>query len=168
MRSSRNLSMNVIVSDGQVFAISFKKDSLNNDMRGDNFLPSDFNMNEPKIDKNGNVSGTTGNKGFILNIPSPTSGGKPAVLFFPYGKVWLKKAKDEAPVQHGPIARLTSSSKRGEGFIEETRDTSLDLGANSSGKYDCFYHFHNDITHTLVLPQPFTAGFLQYVSMTIT
>lgn len=167
--ASRNLKIKLTLSNGSVVAVRFEKDALQNDMRGDNFIPSDFNQAYPTLDSNGNPIGTDRNlKGFIVQIQPQQSGGKPAILAFPNGVVWLKIAKDEAPVQHGPITRLSSSSKRGEGFIEETKDTSLDLGANSSGKYDCFYHFHNDITHTLILPQPFTAGFLQYVSMTIT
>jgi hypothetical protein len=165
---SRNLKMTILVDSGSVVGIKFEKDTFGNDMRGDDFLPSDFNTSFPKYDENGNINGTTGDKGFVLNFRSPTPNGKQASIGFENGICWLKIAKDLPPVQHGPITRLTSSSKRGEGFIEETRDTSLDLGSNSSGKYDCFYHFHNDITHTLILAQPFTAGFAQYVSMTIT
>jgi hypothetical protein len=166
--SSRNLKMKILVGGGKIIGILFEKDALGNEMRGDDFMPSDFNQNVP-IYTDGKVTGNDPNrKGFILTFPSPTSGQKQASIVFTSGSVWLKLGKDEAPIQHGPITRLTSSSKRGEGFIEETRDTTLDLGTNSSGKYDCFYHFHNDITHTLILAQPFTAGFAQYVSMTIT
>lgn len=165
--ASRNLKITVLVSNGSVAGIRFEKDVFGNDMRGDDFIPSDFNTDFPQY-VDGDVNGTTGDKGFVLNFRSPTANGKQASIGFRNGICWLKIAKDLPPVQHGPITRLTSSSKRGEGFIEETRDTSLDLGSNSSGKYDCFYHFHNDITHTLILAQPFTAGFAQYVSMTIT
>ena len=166
--ASRNLKITVLVNNGSVTEIRFEKDVFGNDMRGDDFVPSDFNTDFPRYDVNGDVNGTTGEKGFVLNFRSPTANGKQASIGFKNGICWLKIAKDLPPVQHGPITRLTSSSKRGEGFIEETKDTSLDLGSNSSGKYDCFYHFHNDITHTLILAQPFTAGFAQYVSMTIT
>jgi hypothetical protein len=166
--ASRNLKMTILVNDGSVTGIRFEKDAFGNDMRGDDFIPNDFNTNFPQYNDNGNVTGTTTDKGFILIFTSQDPNGKRATIGFKNGKCWLKIAKDLPPVQHGPITRLTSSSKRGEGFIEETKDTSLDLGSNSSGKYDCFYHFHNDITHTLILAQPSTAGFAQYVSMTIT
>ena len=137
--------------------------------RGIGFLPSDFSTNVPNY-VDGQLIGSTTEKAFVVSIPSPSTGGKPAVIKFTAGLVYFLEQKDEPPKEQVPITRLTSSSKRGDGFIEEVKESDFSLESNKSGKYDCFYHFHNDISHTLItdMSNPFVAGFLQYITMTIT
>jgi hypothetical protein len=173
---SKEVILNVQVASGAVTGVSIKEGSpikchtsrgTDFKYRGINFLPSDFNTNVPNF-VNGELSGTTSEKAFIINIPSPTPSGKTAIIKFSYGEVYFQELIDNPPAEQVPLTRLTSSSKRGEGFIQEVKESDFTLEKNSNGKYDCFYHFHNDITHTLMTDQPFVAGFLQHVTMTIT
>lgn len=105
-----------------------------------------------------------------LQLKSPTEGGKTAVLWF-YSLIVVEIDRvDNPPVEHtlGPT-RLTYSSN-GAGYINKTKDTTVNLASNSTGQYDCYFHFHNDITHTAMLPHAGSqvAGFGQYLDMTIT
>ena len=65
--------------------------------------------------------------------------------------------------------KLTYAS-RNQGYINKTKETSITLDKNNTGQYDCFFHFHNDITHTPMLEYAGSqiAGFAQYLDMTIT
>jgi len=174
----KKVILNVVVSEGSVTSVSIKDGSdirnhtvagIDSKHRGINFLPEDFGTNVPKFE-DGQLTGTTEEKAYIVNIPSPTPApvGRGAVVKFTSGEVYFQELIDNPPVEQVPITRLTSSSKRGEGFIQEVKESDFTLEKNKSGKYDCFYHFHNDITHTLMTEQAFIAGFAQYVTMTIT
>lgn len=110
-------------------------------------------------------------------LPLPTDdngsaleGGETATLIFPYGVVYSKKLTDLPPKEHAPLTRLSSSSRSGQEIVsDETLNTSFTLEKNSTGKYDIFTHFHNDVSHTLWTP---TIGAwkekLQYINMKIT
>lgn len=105
-----------------------------------------------------------------LQLKSPTEGGKTAVLWF-YSLIVVEIDRvDDPPVEHtlGPT-RLTYSSN-GAGYINKTKDTTINLASNSSGQYDAYFHFHNDITHTAMLEHGSSqvVGFGQYLDMTIT
>jgi hypothetical protein len=164
---SKNVKFNFVVSGGRITSFTFAKDDLDNILIGDNFLPEDFNSSTPIIENDNVVGSNAQDKACILNIPSPTQGGKSAILKFTSGIVWLKKAKDEPP-KGGNITRLTKSSRGGEsGMISGGQETSVSLEKNNSGKYDCFYHFHNDILHTLAYEYGAMPAWLQYVNLTI-
>lgn len=171
--TSKNVKLKLTVSNGIISGVEFLKDNLDNLMKGDNFLPEDFNMPTPIIDQQtGNIIRyDEQNRGYILTIPSQTQGGKPAIIKFSNGIVWLKKAKDEAPKEQKETTRLSKSSQAGlannTGLVSGGQDTVITLERNSSGQYDCFYHFHNDISHTLAYEYSAMPSWLQYVNLTI-
>jgi hypothetical protein len=175
---NKNVVLLLTVSGNAVTGVSIKDGSsvrhhtatgIDNKHRGINFLPSDFDMNVPRF-TNGELNGVTGEKAFVLSIPPQVPGqtSKAAIIKFTSGEVYFEEKTDLPPTEQVPLTRLTSSSKRGEDFVQEVKQSDFTLESNKSGKYDCFYHFHNDITHTLMTDQPFVAGFLQHVTMTIT
>lgn len=98
------------------------------------------------------------------------SGGKNAVIWFYSLIVVETDEKDLPPKEHtnGPT-RLTFSSN-GAGYINKTKETTISLQSNSTGKYDLFLHFHNDITHTSMLEHfsDQVVGFGQYLDVTFT
>lgn len=169
---SKNVKFKFVVSGGSITSWTFVKDDLGNELVGDNFLPSDFNLNTPIVDANGNITGSdANNKGFILTITSQTSGGKSAIIKFTVGIAWLKIAKDEEPksVNNSNPIRLSRSSQAGSAnVINGSQETKVTLEKNSSGKYDCFYHFHNDLLHTLYSTYTAMPSWLQYINLTIT
>lgn len=100
--------------------------------KGEGFLPIDF--------VNLKASGGTGT-GADIKINS--------------GLVYGKIQTDEGPTKRSDIVRLTDASNRGlgnsdDGMVKGIKETSIQFSEqNSTGKYDLFFHFHNDITHTL-------------------
>lgn len=104
----------------------------------------------------------------ILN-PSG-GGGKNAVIWFYSLIVVETEEKDLPPKEHtaGP-QRLTIASN-GAGYINKAKETTISLTSNSTGKYDLFLHFHNDITHTSMLEHfgDQVVGFGQYLDVTFT
>jgi hypothetical protein len=170
--TSKNLIINFTVSNGKIIApFKYKKDSLDNELIGDSFLPEDFNSSKmPIINNEGNITGYYDDRAYILAIPSQTPNGKPAIISFTDGVVWLKKAKDDAPVEQVPVTRLSLSSAAGQnGYIKGGKENTFQLVKNSSSRYDCFYHFHNDVSHTLGLSK-YGAGmgsYLQFINLTI-
>jgi hypothetical protein len=106
----------------------------------------------------------------LIAIPVPNDQGSQAILWF-YSIVLKEIEKiDEGPREYtsGPL-KLTYAS-RNQGYINKTKETSITLDKNNTGQYDCFFHFHNDITHTPMLEYAGSqiAGFAQYLDMTIT
>jgi hypothetical protein len=152
---AKGIKLKLKVTEGKITGFEFDKDDDDNEYRGVGFLPSDFSRTE----KINNVDKT----GYFLKIPGPQQ----AEIYFPKGIVYSILKKDAGPQERCPITRLSSSSARGEGVIENTQTTSLDIEANTSGEYDAFYHFHNDITHTLMFSYAQVPGFYQYVIMNI-
>jgi hypothetical protein len=67
------------------------------------------------------------------------------------------------------IQKLTLGSNMGEKEAAGELVTSIKLENNGTGKYEAFYHFHNDIMHTITQSQTLlTIGrFPQYVTMEI-
>lgn len=103
-------------------------------------------------------------------LKSTSEDGRSAVIWFYSLIVTEEERIDTGPVEHtpGPV-RLTYSSN-GAGYINKTKDTIINLASNSSGQYDAYFHFHNDITHTAMLEHGSSqvVGFGQYLDMTIT
>lgn len=126
--------------------------------RGLNFLPSDFSSASSE-------EGET-RKCYKLNISAP-EGGASATIEFYSGIAYLRHGLDAGPTQRLSPTLLSSSSKQGEGFVTEVKESQLTLDANDSDKYDCFYFFHNDVTHTPLDPFTFVAGFAQYIILTV-
>lgn len=162
LAGSRAVELELVAnSTGEITGFTFisKNESLQNENgRGINFLPSDF----------GSLSSVEGEnrKCYKLNIPAPQDGESATIEFYS-GIVYLRHGLDEGPQQRLSPTLLSSSSKQGEGFVQETKESQLTLDANDSGKYDCFYFFHNDITHTPMDPFIFTAGFAQHITLTV-
>jgi hypothetical protein len=142
--------------EGKITDFDFDVDGNNNQAKGEGFIPSDFG----RVEK----AGTEELTGFFLTI----SGTKSAKIYFKYGEVYQVLMHDEGPQERCPITRVSTSSKRGEKDIDETITTELNLIANTDGKYDAFYFFQNDVTHTLMLSYTSQIpGFYQYVTMTL-
>ena len=128
---------------------------------GTDFLPSDFTTTSlvyPELPDQ---------KCYRVTIPSPGENGESAVIEFYSGVVWNAFGQDKPPKEHGSITRLTLSSNRGEDKTMGVNDVTVQVDANSTGLYNAFFFFHNDITHTVPIEKPFIAGFLQYVNLTI-
>ena len=132
---------------------------------GTDFLPSDFTTTS--LVRTESVWDELSKKCYRVTIPSPQENGESAVIEFYSGLVWDAFGQDKPPKEHGSITRLTLSSNRGERATEGVQDTSFQIESNSSGFYNAFFFFHNDITHTPPNDRPFMGGFLQYVNLTI-
>ena len=109
--------------------------------------------------------------GYKINISGQNGdSGSGAALVFKQGLVYDKLQYDPCPLEStsGPV-RLTMISSRGEKPAEGEYTASVALSSvnNSSGKYDAFYFFHNDILHTVLTPGAFIPGFGQYVALEI-
>jgi hypothetical protein len=145
-----------IASGGGITSFTFTN-------RGEGFMPSDF-ATVQKVDNQNQY-------GYLLSIPNSGEGGESASILILNGIIWDKLATDAGPLERtsGPI-RVTSSSQRGGvGAIEAGLVTNINLGTeNTTGKYDAFYFFHNDILHTVGQGiDAFVPGFAQYVTLTI-
>jgi len=124
--------------------------------QGEGFKHSDFPTNTP----------------YKMTIKSPTSGGTSAVITFSSGKAYKQIKQDVGPKMRTPITRLSSSSGEGTARVEETKNSTLNIedntGAKYANKYEAFYFFHNDITHTFNMAEvDANPNFTQYMTMTI-
>ena len=148
--------------EGGILSFKFKEidtDTSKYIAAGDGILPSDFNYTD-----------NNGEKVFRVSAISPVSGGKSAIIHFKSGGVYQHYLKDTGPVEHtGSIIRLTSSSNLGQGggdgIISSTLDSSVDIATNSTGQYDCFFHFHSDAG---LYSLDEVGGPVQYVILNIT
>jgi len=96
-------------------------------------------------------------------------GYEAAVITLKDGKVYSVVYTDKAPVEHGTLQTISSSSQAGkQAVVEETKTTTISVPKNSSGQYDIFTHFHNDITHTLLYHSLYGRTSLQHITMDIT
>ncbi|NDA63421.1 MAG: hypothetical protein EBX50_15485 [Chitinophagia bacterium] len=131
--------------------------------RGEGFMPSDFTS----VQKLDNIV----YNGYTLTIPNSAEGGENAVILIKSGIVWDKLEYDLGPTERtlGPLLITSSSQRGGAGAIEGGLVTNISLGTeNTTGKYDAFYFFHNDILHTAGPNlDPFVPGFAQHVNLTI-
>jgi hypothetical protein len=109
---------------------------------------------------------------YSMQVKSPT-GGKNAILKFTQGRAYSKIMHDQGPKKRTPITRLSSSSGEGTSRVEETKNTTLGVEDNTgfkyAGKYEAFYFFHNDITHTFNNADSIEANpdFAQHITITI-
>jgi hypothetical protein len=107
--------------------------------RGEGFLPSDFDGNLKASGGTGTGANIKIDKGIV------------------YGKIEV----DQGPKKRSDITRLTDISNRGlgsnnsgafrnPGEVKGVKETIIEFDEkNITGKYDLFFHFHNDISHTL-------------------
>lgn len=162
LAGSKSIEIELITNNsGEITGFNFisTNESLNSENgRGNNFMPSDFGSQS-------SVEGES-RKCYKLNIPAP-EGGESATIEFYSGIVYLRHGLDSGPQQKLSPTLISSSSKQGEGFVTETKESQLTLDENDSDKYDCFYFFHNDVTHTPLDPFTFTAGFAQHITLTV-
>ena len=132
--------------------------------RGKGFKPSDFATKHIV----GTAPSTTEYFGVSMNFGS---GGR---IIFRTGKVYQTIEYDPGPKEHTeePVM-LTPPSQRGkagtkeQGNVDATKITNISLGNKSTGQYDAFYYFHNDILHTTIYPGAFSPGYAQYVLLTV-
>jgi hypothetical protein len=95
-------------------------------------------------------------------------GYEAAVITLVDGKVYSVVNIDKAPVEHVPLQTISSSSNAGKNaVVEEVKTTTITLPKNSSGQYDVFTHFHNDITHTLLYHSLYGRTSLQHITMDV-
>ncbi|NBP02502.1 MAG: hypothetical protein EBU90_20765 [Proteobacteria bacterium] len=89
------------------------------------------------------------------------------------GEVYDRLEEDVGPSEVSTMTRLSSPSAGGEeGIIEKTTKRAIVLSKDvASSKYDIFFHFHNDIAHTLSAWREWqrtnTSGLAQYCTITI-
>lgn len=106
---------------------------------------------------------------YKLSVPPSRATGSPAVIEFYSGLVWEKAERDEGPQKHGATVNVALPSSGGEkGRATGSKTTTINLAKNSSGRYNIFTYFHNDITQTPGTPERiFIGGFLQYIDLNI-
>ncbi|NBP16549.1 hypothetical protein EBU95_19530, partial [bacterium] len=126
-----------ITGVGENGKISSLSVSINEEDRGEGFMPSDFSGEYKPKDS------TSVYYGLRLSL---NGGSKTASVLFYSGLVYEKLQYDACPLEStsGPV-RLTLPSYRGEKASEGTNVSSVGLSPNRDGKYDAFYFFHNDI-----------------------
>jgi hypothetical protein len=85
------------------------------------------------------------------------------------GKVAAKLKQDLGPVERTEsVQRLTKGSNGGRDGVQEGEQiTTISIEANSTGQYDAFYFFHNDVIDTYATNQTTTDPFLHYVNLEI-
>jgi hypothetical protein len=99
--------------------------------------------------------------------------GTGAVLVARSGIVYDRVELDAGPQERVPITRLTDPSNRGlgnndDGNVVGIKEKVLIIQEpNENGKYDLFFHYHNDITHTIHSGSSFFRCYVQRVLMEI-
>jgi hypothetical protein len=92
------------------------------------------------------------------------------------GEVYDRLMEDKGPIEASLMTRLSTPSAGGENNIIQTnRTTQIPISASSGVKpnYDLFFHYHNDIGHTLSawrewsVQKDNTNGLAQYCTITI-
>lgn len=92
------------------------------------------------------------------------------------GEIYDRLMEDKGPLEASPMTRLSTPSAAGENNIIQTnRTTQILINAPSGVKpnYDLFFHYHNDIGHTLSAWREFAAqkdntnGLAQYCTINI-
>jgi len=141
--------------------------------QGQGYLPAGFkdtSWGTPESRKSDPLTVLTANN---ITVKNPKATGLklgPIV-----GEVYDRLEEDIGPSEASTTTRLSSPSGGGEeGIIEKTTKRSIlltkELNATSS-KYDIFFHFHNDIAHTLSAWREWqrsnSSGLAQYCTITI-
>lgn len=156
IESSRGVTIEVteVDQDGGIANFNFAEDSTGSTRKkGEGFKPTDFKPD------------------YKITLASPLKLAS-AVLKFPKGRAYNQIKKDIGPQMRTPITRLSSSSGEGTARVEETKNTTLNIedntGSKYSNKYEAFYFFHNDISHTFNMAEvDANPNFTQYMTMTI-
>ena len=167
------IEISTVNSEGGITAFVVKD-------QGEGLMPNDFAAahQEPIKDSSGfPINGADGKPltvtryGYKINLSGQNGDtGSGAAIVFEQGLVYDKLQYDPCPLEStGGPTRLTMSSNRGEKVAEGNSTVTVTLSNvnNSSGKYDAFYFFHNDILHTVLTPGAFIPGFGQYVELEI-
>lgn len=137
-----------VTSTGGVAAISFI-DKDGNYTIGEGFMPEDF-------------------KNALTQTSVTTTNGSGLKIEVTAAVVYDIIQKDAGPQDRlKNIQKLTIGSSMGEKEAAGELVTSIQLENNGTGKYEAFYHFHNDILYTITQSQTkLTIGrFPQYVTM---
>jgi hypothetical protein len=139
--------------------------------QGQGYLPVNFkdtSWDSPENRKSDPLTVLTANN---IKVKNPKATGLklgPIV-----GEVYDRLEEDVGPSQVSTMTRLSSPSAGGEeGIIEKTTKRSIVLSKDvPSSKYDVFFHFHNDIAHTLSAWREWqrenSSGLAQYCTITI-
>jgi hypothetical protein len=98
-----------------------------------------------------------------------------AKIIFAKGKVGSYLESIAGPKERVSKTRLSTSSGDGTNFVWANKTSSVSLDQNRDhyfpGKYEFFYHFHNDISHTYQLEKGSLAGVnppnTQFITMSI-
>lgn len=114
-------------------------------------------------------------KSYILYVPPITENRNPDALrsariqFFSF-ITWEREEVDNPPTEYtGSLGNRLTAATANKEYIDGTVETSVSVDKNTTGRYDCYFMFHNDISHTFMLPQLGTIpGFAQYLDMLIT
>lgn len=139
--------------------------------QGQGYLPSNFkdqSWGSAESRKSDPLTIVAGNNIKVKN--SKASGLKVGPLV---GEVYDRLEEDIGPSEVSSITRLSSPSAGGEeGIIQGTSKKSIPLNKDTqTTKYDLFFHFHNDIAHTLSAWREWqrtnTSGLAQYCTITI-
>lgn len=137
--------------------------------KGEGLSVTDFKTSQKIKPDATSIEYTT--NGYKINISGQNGdSGSGAALVFRQGLVYDKLQYDPCPLEStSSPSRLSMSSSRGEKVSEGefTATVALSSVNNSSGKYDAFYFFHNDILHTVLSPGAFIPGYGQYVALEI-
>jgi len=142
--------------------------------KGYGYLPSNFkasNWGEPSDRKEDPLTVLTSINFKVKN--SKASGLKLGPIV---GTIYDRLEEDKGPIEASTMTRLSSPSAGGENNIIETnRNTQIAINAPSGVKpnYDLFFHYHNDILHTISAWREWVAqkdnsnGLAQYCTITI-
>ena len=155
LNNELKIKVTAVDSNGGITGFTFDVDDDGYQQRGD-FTSSDFpdDMTVPL---------PRDNDGKII------SGAEAAIITVTNGIVYSVLKKDIAPVEHVPLKTISSSNKGGTAeVVNETLTTTVGVAKNTSGKYDIFTHFHNDITHTLMYHPLYGKTTLQHITVDIT
>ncbi|MAS57697.1 MAG: hypothetical protein CMA37_03725 [Euryarchaeota archaeon] len=90
----------------------------------------------------------------ITNLKGVPNEGIGAVIYLLYGNVIEKEKEDLGPTKQQSTTRISSNSNNGlEGNLEgRTATTRLTIPQPNDTKfYDVFFHFHNDVGHTIAV-----------------
>jgi len=99
--------------------------------------------------------------------------GSNASIVVRSGIVYDRVEVDAGPQERVPITRLTDPSNRGlgnndDGNVVGVKEKVVIISEpNLNGKYDLFFHYHNDITHTIHSGSSFFRCYVQRVLMEI-
>jgi len=131
--------------------------------QGKNYIPEDF------VDNHYDPTNTD-YEGITPKVTTTSGGsGSGASIKALVGIVYEYWDHDEGPGDVGSMTQLSLPSQNGDaGIVEGQRQQSIDISEQGgTGAYDAFFHFHNDISHTLENPTSYSSNFAQYIVLDI-